>query len=166
MLILTHHRLPEGETDYIGVRGGAHARPMPEGGRDSLRITSGTPFWHEEWWLRRLAKDAAMILPGTAVEGIDIALRGALVFADHLGSSESEKSETRPAFLANTKKGEDGTIHPADSLSTHVRRVYLNCRPAFDMLHRLRDRMPALSEAQMPVDLIRPEIENPRFSSR
>lgn len=163
MLILTHHRLPEGGTDHVGLRGGAHAQQMIEGGRGKLRIAAGTPFWHEAWWLRRLGKDAAIILPDIGVEGLDIALRGSLIFADHVGSSEKELSSIMPEFLANTTKDPGGRLGPADSLSAHVRRVYLSCRSAFDMLHRLRDRLPALSEAQMPLDLIRPEIEDPRF---
>jgi CRISPR-associated endonuclease/helicase Cas3 len=163
MLILTHHRLPEGETDHVGLRGGAHAQPMIKEGREKLRIAAGTPFWHEAWWLGRLRKDAAMIIPDIGVEGLDIGLRGSLVFADHVGSSEKEPSPDIPEFLANTIKGSEGDPRRADSLSTHVRRVYRACRPAFDMLHRLRDRLPALSEAQMPVDLIRPEIYDPRF---
>lgn len=163
MLILTHHRLPEGETDHIGLRGGAHAQPMIKGGREKLRIAAGTPFWHEAWWLRRLGKDAEMILPGIGVEGLDIALRGSLVFADHVGSSEKEFSSVTPEFLANTTKDPEGRLGAADSLSTHVRKVYCACRSAFNMLHRLRDRLPALAEAQMPLDLVRPEIEDPRF---
>jgi CRISPR-associated endonuclease/helicase Cas3 len=163
MLILTHHRLPEGMEDHIGLLGGAHAQQMPEGGRKQLGIWPGTAFWHEAWWLRRLMKDAAMILPGSGFEGLDIALRGALVFADHVGSSEKELSSSVPEFLANTIKDSAGAPKPADNLSTHVKRVYRACRPSFDMLHRLRERFPALAEAQMPLDLVRPEIEDPRF---
>lgn len=163
MLILTHHHLPEGATDHVGLRGGVHARPMIEEGREKLRISPGTPFWHEAWWLQRLGRDAAMILPGIGVEGLDIALRGSLVLADRVGSSEKEISSTPPEFLANTIKDHEGRLHPGDSLSTHLRRVYLNCRSAFDLLHRLRDRLPALSEDQMPLDLVRPDVQDPRF---
>lgn len=163
MLVLTHHRLPEGETDHLGLRGGAHARAMVEGGREKLRISEGMPFWHEQWWLRRLRKDAATILLDIGVGGLDIALRGSLVFADHIGSSEKEPSSALPEFLANTIKHSEAGLQPADSLSAHVKRVYLACRSAFDMLHRLRERLPALSESQMPPDLVRPEIEDPRF---
>jgi CRISPR-associated endonuclease/helicase Cas3 len=141
MLILTHHKLPEGETDLLGLRGGVHASAMVPGGRDLLRIAPGTPFWHEDWWLRRLSKEGSMILPGARVEGLDIALRGSLVFADHVGSSEKIISIRQPGHLANTNRDVSGKINAADSLSTHVRRVYLACRPAFDMLHRLRDRL-------------------------
>ncbi|WP_313137803.1 hypothetical protein [Paracoccus jeotgali] len=164
MLILTHHRLPEGATDHLGLRGGAHATPMVDQGREKLRIAPGTPFWHEAWWLRHLGKDAAMCCPDKGVEGLDIALRGSLIFADHVGSSEKSLSSVRAEILANTTKDPDGRPQPADSLSTHVRRVYLNCRPAFDMLHRLRDRLPALSEEQMPLDLVRRAIADDRFS--
>jgi CRISPR-associated endonuclease/helicase Cas3 len=163
MLILTHHRLPEGATDHIGLRGGSHAQTMIEGVREKLRIGDGTPFWHESWWLRSIGKDAAMILPDIGVEGLDIALRGSLVFADHVGSSEKELSFVKHEFLANTTKDPEGNLGLADSLTTHVKRVYRACRPAFDMLHRLRNRLPGLSEEQMPLDLIRPQIEDSRF---
>lgn len=163
MLILTHHRLPEGETDHIGLRGGEHAKPLPEGARDKLRIASGTPFWHEDWFLRRLRKDAAKIIPGTSIGGVDIALRGSLVLADHVGSSQSQPSSGCPEFLANTKKTDAGSV-PADSLSVHVRKVYANCHAAFDLMHRLRERLPALAEDQMPVDLVHPGISSPRFA--
>jgi CRISPR-associated endonuclease/helicase Cas3 len=163
MLILTHHRLPEGETDHLGIRGGRHAQPMIPNAREKLEIAPGTPFWHDDWWLRRLRKDAGNIVPEVRVEGLDILLRGSLMIADHVGSSQKEPSRTRPEILANTLDV-DGERLPADSLSTHVRRVYLSCRPAFDVLHRLRDRMPALAEAQMPMTLAHPEIGDPRFS--
>lgn len=163
MLILTHHRLPEGESDHVGLLGAAHAQPMIKGGREKLSIAVGIPFWHEAWWLRRLGKDAAMILAGIGVEGLDIALRGSLIFADHIGSSEKLLSSVKSEFLANTTKDSKGELGPADSLSTHVKRVYRACRSAFDMLHRLRDRLPAVAEAQMPLDLVRPRIEDPRF---
>lgn len=161
ILILVHHRLPEGDSDHLGIRGGQHGTSS-DGCRDvrrSLEISDGVPFWHEPWWLRRLSKEAATIVPGQAVEGLDIALRGALVLADHLGSSESKVSTEKMDFIANTRDGA-----PADSLTLHVRKVYQNCRPSFDLLHRLRDRLPALAEEQMPVDLCRPEIDHPRFS--
>jgi CRISPR-associated endonuclease/helicase Cas3 len=87
-----------------------------------------------------------------------------LVFADHLGSSESEISGAVPEFLANTKKDSERRYRAADSLSTHVKKVYGNCRSAFDMLHRLRGRLPALSEEQMPLDIVRPDIEDHRFA--
>ncbi len=164
MLILTHHRLPEGASDHAGLRGGAHAQPMIDGGRKTLRVAPGKPFWHEDWWLRRLGKDTARLFPGIGVEGLDIALRGSLIFADHVGSSEKQPSAVMPEFLANTTKDSDGHLQPADSLATHVRRVYLNSRSAFDLLHRLRGRMPALSEEQMPLDLVRPDVQDPRFS--
>ena len=164
MLILTHHKLPEGDTDHLGLRGGVHARPMIPGGRGLLRIAPGTPFWHEDWWLRRLSKDAFRILPSVRVEGLDIALRGSLVFADHVGSSEKAISTWQPGHLANTDRDAGGKLLPADSLSTHVRRVYLASRPAFDMLHRLRDRLPALAEDALPVGLVRPDVRDPRFA--
>jgi CRISPR-associated endonuclease/helicase Cas3 len=164
MLILTHHKLPEGETDHCGLRGGVHARTMVPGGRDLLRIAPGTPFWHEGWWLRRLLKESSMILPDVPVDGLDIALRGSLVFADHVGSSEKTISPRQHGHLANTDRDVNGNISAADSLSTHVRRVYLACRPAFDMLHRLRDRLPALAEDGLPIALVRPGVQDPRFA--
>ncbi|MEI4471072.1 hypothetical protein [Frigidibacter sp. MR17.24] len=163
MLILTHHRLPEGETDHLALRGAAHAAPVECLDRRCLDIAPGIPFWQEAWWLRRLSKEAAALSPTAGVVGVDIALRSALVFADHVGSSEKALSDDRPDHLANTCRDKDGRPRPADSLATHVRRVYLACRPAHELLHRLRDRLPALPEAQMPLDLIRPRISDPRF---
>ncbi|MEE3499899.1 hypothetical protein [Acidiphilium acidophilum] len=163
ILILSHHRLPEGATDHVGLSGGLHAHPVLDGVRDKLKIAKGTPFWHESWWTRRLGKDAAMILPDIGVEGIDIALRGSLIFADHIGSFEKERSSVKPEFLANTVHGPDFRSVAADSLSTHVKRVYQASRPAFDVFHRLRARLPGLSESQMPLDIVRPDIEDSRF---
>lgn len=163
MLILTHHRLPEGGTDHLALRGGHHAAAPVDGMRDLLRIAPGQPFWHEDWWLRRLGKDAAAFLPGVRVRGLDIALRGSLVLADHVGSSGKVITADRPDFLANTVPDAAGRARPADSLSTHVRRVYQACRPAFDLFHRLRDRLPALAEDQLPLSLVRPETDDARF---
>lgn len=163
MLILTHHRLPDGGSDHISLRGGEHANALPEGARDKLRIASGVPFWHEDWFLRHLKRDAAQLTPGIPVGSLDIAARGSLVLADHVGSSQSQPSVVTPEFLANTKKT-DGRVSPADSLSTHVRKVYANCHAAFDLLTRLKERLPAIAEDQMPEDLLRPATSDPRFA--
>jgi CRISPR-associated endonuclease/helicase Cas3 len=163
MLILTHHKLPKGDSDHIKILGGEHARPIILGGREKLKIAFGIPFWHEDWWLKHCIKNAAMIVPEKNVYGIDIALRGSLIFADHIGSSDKKSSSEMPDFLANTIKNSEGISSIGDSLSMHVKRVYISCRPAFDMLHRLRERLPAISEAQMPLELIRPQVEDLRF---
>lgn len=163
MLILTHHRIPEGDTDHLGLNGSAHAGPLPRDARRKLEIADGVPFWHEDWFSRGLRVDASRIVPGIPVEGLDIALRGSLVFSDHVGSAQKEETPAPAEHLANTTGPKHQPV-PADSLSMHVRRVYRNCVPAFDLLHRLRDRLPALAEDQMPGDLVRPEIFDRRFA--
>jgi len=156
MLILTHHRLPQGETDHLGLQAGNHVVGVDHTTRAGLQISAGVPFWHEAWWRGRLAKDAATLVPGQLACGLDIALRGSLVFADHIGSSEKAISAVPVDFLANTMRDAGGDIRAADSLSQHIRRVYLATRPAFDLLNRLRDRLPGLDETQLPLDLVRP----------
>lgn len=162
MLILTHHRLPDGDSDHLTLRGSTHARPLPSGGRDALRLAPGRHIWHETWWKRHMIRDVKDMEPGVAVVGLDIALRGALVLADHLGSAEKEIASELPEILANTRE-DAGTLRPADSLSLHTRRVYCSSSATFDLMHRLRHRLPALSEEQMPLDLVRPEIADDRF---
>ncbi|WP_366934959.1 hypothetical protein [Marivita sp.] len=163
MLILTHHRIPEGDSDHLGLNGAVHSGPLPQDARRKLEIADGVPFWHEEWFSRGLRTDASRIVPGIPVEGLDIALRGSLVFADHVGSAQKEEAPAPAEHLANTTGPKQKPV-PADSLSAHVRRVHRNCVPAFDLLHRLRDRFPALGEDQMPGDLVRPEIFDRRFA--
>jgi len=168
-LILTHHRLPDGDSDHLTLLARQHvAEADGFRARRDLAIAPGTPFWHESWWVRALKREAARLRPGAAVSGADMALRAALMFADHLGSAQKRPSVEVPDHLANTERGVDAknrpVLTPADSLSTHVERVYRNAQAAFDLFHRYRDRFPALDEGQVPSDLARPlPSADPRF---
>lgn len=160
-LILTHHRLPDGDSDHLTLLARQHvAEADGFRARRDLAIAPGTPFWHEAWWVQALKREAARLRPGAAVSGADMALRAALMFADHLGSAQKRPSVEVPDHLANTERGVDAknrpVLAPADSLSTHVERVYRNAQAAFDLFHRYRDRFPALDEGQLPADLARP----------
>ena len=81
------------------------------------------------------------------------------MFADHVGSALKQGSESCPEHLANTIDKVPGSKKriPGDDLATHVRRVYTHARGAFDLLHRYRDRFPALDEGQLPGSVMNPE---------
>ena len=166
MLILTHHRLPDAESDHLTLNGMTHVRsdlPLKEA---DLAIAPGAPFWHEEWWGAALRAEATRLSPGTRPASRDIALRASLMFADHVGSARKTPSGAAPDHLANTMRltGSDGFV-PADSLSRHVRRVTRYARFAHEMTHQLRDRYPALGPDQVPLDIALPApSSNPRFS--
>ncbi|WP_339696380.1 hypothetical protein [Celeribacter baekdonensis] len=167
MLILTHHRLPQGEVDHRTLLSERHVRTASPLNRDSdLAIASGTPFWHEGWWLEALRAEAGRLKSDVIPASGDIALRASLMFADHLGSAKKTPNETTPDHLANTTtvKGMNGFV-PADSLSRHVKRVYRYARFAHEMTHALRDRYPALDERALPTDIAFPVPSlEPRFS--
>jgi len=158
MLILTHHRLPEGDSGHLAILVGRH---VSKGSLDQkkLRIAKGTPFWHGEWWLTRLKREAKKLDANKKPTGADIALRASLMLADHVGSARKQGLETCPDHLANTTNSIRGRRKriPGDDLATHVRRVYAHARGAFDLLHRYRDRFPALDEGQVPVGVMHPE---------
>lgn len=159
MLILTHHRLPEGEADHQTILAARHVRhESPLQRSQDLAIATGVPFWHEVWWLRDLKTEARRLRP-IFLSSVDIALRASLMLSDHLGSSQKTQSSVIQEHLANTMyvKGKPGA-HPADSLSRHVKRVHRYTRSAFQSLHQLRDRYPAIDEAQVPLDIAVPEI--------
>jgi len=166
MLILTHHRLPDGDSDHITMRGSRHVKPCTSIDRGvDLSIATGTPFWHENWWIVALREEARQLHP-TPQACADIALRAALMFADHLGSAKKVAQNTRPDHLANTTRP-DGASEwfPADSLSRHVKRVYRYARFSHDMTHGLRDRYPAIEEPDLPTDIAYPETSlTPRFA--
>ena len=169
MLILTHHRLPEGENDHVTMLGARHVRTESPLDRDTdLAIAAGTPFWHEHWWLAALGSQArALTAPhARAHASADIALRASLMFADHLGSAKKAVQTSLPDHLANTKKPDAHSAYaPADSVSRHVKRVFRYARFAHDMTHRLRDRYPALNEPELPTDIACPDVStNPRFA--
>jgi CRISPR-associated endonuclease/helicase Cas3 len=165
MLILTHHRLPDAESDHLTLTGTAHVRAEASLKDADLAIAPGTPFWHEEWWVAALRMEAARLSPGARPASQDIALRASLMFADHVGSARKTPSPTPPDHLANTMRltGSD-TFVPADSLSRHVKRVTRYARFAHEMTHQLRDRYPALDPDQVPLDIALPAPSaDPRF---
>ena len=158
MLILTHHRLPEGDSGHLAILSGRHVN-NGDLDREKLQIAQGTPFWHEKWWLKRLKREARKLGASEGPASVDIALRASLMFADHVGSAQKQGSESCPVHLANTidKGAESKKRIPGDDLVTHVRRVYTHVRHAFDLLHRYRDRFPALDEEQLPGKVLNPE---------
>lgn len=152
MLILTHHRLPDGSSNHLDLLAGRHVRAEAPLDTSHLQVAKGVPFWHDErWhsWLRRATDD---LRSGASAPGLDMALRATLMFADHLGSNASEPREEVAAHLANTKLGK-----AADPLDLHVRRVLERVPGAFDMLHRHRERYPALAEDKIPLAVRHPE---------
>lgn len=166
MLILTHHRLPDADADHLTLLGSRHVRAASPLDRDTdLAIANGTPFWYESWWLKALNEQAAQLMP-YPVAGADIALRGSLMFADHLGSAKKAPQPEAPEHLANTLKPPGGSGYVgADSLSRHVKRVYRYTRFAHDMTHALRERYPAIDEASLPTRIAFPDVsEVARFA--
>ncbi|MEC5325099.1 hypothetical protein VSX60_17900 [Aurantimonas sp. A3-2-R12] len=167
MLILTHHRLPAGESDHRTLLSERHLRAESPLNCDiDLAIASGTPFWHEGWWLEALRAEAGHLKSNVIPASGDIALRASLMFADHLGSAKRTRAETLPDHLANTttETGTPGSI-AADSLSRHVKRVYRYSRFSHEMTHALRDRFPALDEPTLPTDIAFPEPSpTPQFA--
>lgn len=156
MLILTHHKLPDANATHLRLDARAHVNRTSPFENDALKIAKGTPFWRCDAWLIRLRRASEHLRPGSGTPGLDIALRASLMFADHLGSALSE-SRTDPGagkkeHLANTRDGK-----PADSLSLHIERVWQRAQGCFDMLHRHRERYPALSEDQVPIRIRHPE---------
>ena len=161
MLILTHHRLPEGSSDLVTPLAGYHIR-RPDGDEKSslaecdLEIAPGTPFWHESWWHDALHRDAGQLQPGSAMIGIDMFPRAALMMADHLGSSQKKPSHERPDHLANTIREDRSGWQAADSLNQHVRRVHSAARHGVDLFERYANGFPALEEGEMPADIVFP----------
>lgn len=152
MLILTHHRLPDGTSSHLGLLATRHVRGEAALAEQDLKIADGTRFWHDDRWLARLRRATDDLRPGLGAPGLDMALRAALMFADHLGSAFKEPREAIAGHLANTLDG-----RPADPLDLHVRRVLERLPGAFDMLHRQRERYPALAEDEVPIDIIHPD---------
>lgn len=166
MLILTHHRLPEAESDHLTLTAAAHVRPEAHLSATDLAIAPGTPFWHEDWWGSALRAEAGRLRAGALPASGDIALRASLMFADHVGSARKTPSTDAPDQIANTIRptGSDKFV-PADSLSRHVKRVTRYARFAHEMTHQLRDRYPALAANQVPVGITLPAPStDPRFA--
>jgi len=169
MLILTHHRLPNADSDLLKPLACEHVNPS-EGFDTShdLQIAKGTPFWHEAWWLDALHRSADVLQPGNALIGLDVFLRAALMMGDHLGSSQKKPSHQRADradHLANTIHEErSDRLQPADSLNQHVRRVHSAARHAVDLFERYANGFPALDEGEIPADIAFPVAsEDPRF---
>ena len=166
MLILTHHRLPHGDSDLLKPIACAHVRTAENfDARDNLRIAAGTPFWREDWWLGALHRSAEMLRPGMPMIGLDMFLRAALMMGDHLGSSQKKPSHQTADHLANTVQ-EAGSVRflPADSLSRHVRRVHSAARHGVDLFERYTNGFPALDEGEMPADIaFPPPTDDARF---
>ena len=153
MLILTHHRLPEAGSDHVRLTPARHVRTDAALDPAVLRIFRGRPFWHDPRWLSALRRTADDLRPGAGAPGLDLALRASLMFADHLGSALRQAGHDGPDHhLANTRNGS-----PADALDVHVERVLERLPGCFDMLHRHRERYPALGTDQVPLALLHPE---------
>ena len=158
MLILTHHRLPEGSSNHLGLLGLRHVRADATLAEQGLKIADGVRFWHDELWLSRLRRAADDLRQGFSAPGLDMVLRASLMFADHLGSAFKEPRDVIADHLANTLDG-----RPADPLDLHVRRVLERLPGTFDMLHRHRERYPALAEDEAPIDIIHPNPPSDQF---
>ena len=168
MLILTHHRLPDGDSDLVTSLAKYHVRRSDGDDRSSLagcdpadmlvqlKIAPGIPFWHESWWRDALHRDAGQLQPGTAMIGIDMFPRTALMMGDHLGSSEKKFSDEMPDHLANTIWKDGQGWRAADSLSQHVRRVHSAARHGVDLFEQYANGFPALDEGEMPADIAFP----------
>jgi hypothetical protein len=158
MLVLTHHRLPDGGSNHTVLTSGNHVRHQEPLDVNLLAIESGVPFWHEDWWRDRIAKNAGYLRENAPVCGLDMLFRASLMFADHLGSAKKQPSQASTGHLANTIDNQ-----PADSLLLHVQRVYRHSRSAFDLLHRHRGAYPSLDAGQIPLQVLHPSSAHSRF---
>ena len=166
MLILTHHRLPDADSDLLTPLAVAHLHPSKVfDARDSLKIAASTPFWHDRWWLDAVKRSAELLHPSNALIGLDVFLRAALMMGDHLGSSQKKPSHRIADHLANTIREEGSAApQPADSLSQHVRRVHSAARHGVDLFERYANGFPALDEGEMPADIAFPVAsDDPQF---
>jgi CRISPR-associated endonuclease/helicase Cas3 len=159
MLILTHHRLPDGSDNHLRLQPDQHVNSSAQLNYADLKIANGSPFWHSEKWRSRLSRAAGDLKLGIGTPGFDIGLRAVLMFADHLGSALRETHDTVDGHLGNTK---DGKL--ADPLDVHIDRVWQRILGCYDMLHRHRERYPALDENEVPIDILHPEPEPEPFS--
>lgn len=160
MLVLTHHRLPEGSGNHLRLQTEQHVKSDNQLNVEELKIArGGKPFWHDEKWILRLHRAAGRLKSGGGAAGLDIALRATLMFADHLGSALKVACDKVPGHLGNTKDGK-----PADTLDMHIERVWQRVLGCYDMLHRHRERYPALGEDEVPLDIRHPEVAPEPFA--
>jgi CRISPR-associated endonuclease/helicase Cas3 len=155
MLVLTHHRLPSADPNHLDLTAERHVNAGATLEPQQLEIAPGSRFWHEGPWLSALRRAADGLRPGSGAPCLDLALRAALMFADHLGSALKQARDPaaigRNEHLGNTLDG-----RPADDLDTHVARVLERVPGCYDMLHRHRERYPALDVEQVPLGLMHP----------
>jgi len=161
LLVLSHHRLPDIEHTRGQVRSKNHVL-FQIGMKPGLSaVAEGTPFWEEEWFLRRLANAATVLLDGGhsgEMPALDVYGRLALMMADHIGSWE--KATGAPSdHLANT--GKDGG--PGDSLSKHVQRVVGASRPMVAGLMRQLDGFPSIAIDDVPSEIGAATYSGSRF---
>jgi|GEM_PF-1348967 len=158
MLIMTHHRLPDGDTDLLTPLASRHAHNQASHCLfTKLAIAPGQPFWYEAWWLEAIVRSANNLNNDGGLFFSDIVVRASLMLADHLGSFQKERSATCPEHLANTTR-RDGDVEfsVADSLSKHVSRVYRNSKRTLEIYYRYRDAFPGIDVAQLPVNIAYP----------
>lgn len=163
MLILTHHRLPDAGSNHVELTAACHVNVAAALDSRQLEIASGPRFWHQAPWLSAVRRAADGLRPGAGAPCLDLALRAALMFADHLGSALKQVRDPttvgREEHLGNTLDGQ-----PADGLGTHVARVLERVPGCYDMLHRHRGRYPALAAEQVPLGIMYPQPAPDPFS--
>lgn len=161
LLVLSHHRLPEGNHFAGTITAEAHIDPARDLTRDDLEITPGTPFWHEAWFADRLRIAASRLSACTLVPsaGLDAWARTALMSADHIGSSKSEVSSTE-GHIANLRS--DPPMQ-ADTLLRHTQRVTRTVRPMTIGPLRHSWSCPSVSADTAPPLVARPRITGSRF---
>ncbi|WP_376871230.1 hypothetical protein [Albirhodobacter sp. R86504] len=157
LLILTHHKLPNSDRDHVTLLPERHICAESSLSPEDLCVARGEPFWHAQWWLGAMAREAALLRPDARMASADIGLRAALMFADHYGSAKKQPANEIADHLANTINVDSKPL-PADSLSRHVQRVYRYCRFSHEMLFALRERYPALDEAALPPAVALPDV--------
>lgn len=164
-LVLTHHRLPQGDDSAEQLDASRHLNksspevltraksvaPMDQ----CLKLAPGTPPWADEAWLAAVSTTAAHALEALA-ELREAAtplppffwfqlaahhLRPALVLSDHLGSKQSQKTVLKSAPSAKTQifANTFSKTYYADTLATHELKV-----------SRLTRKVLNLAYAEMP----------------
>lgn len=153
-LILSHHRLCEGSDNFLRFTAGAHVRGDLDLNRDCLDIAPGAPYWHEPWFKDALLSGAALLRPGmiATTASLEIGLRTALMFGDHMGSALKTLSAQAPDHLANTGNG-----RPMDSLSLHTQRVVEEAGCAYGMLYEGLNDFRDLGQNDLPEQIAAPK---------